>query len=248
MAQNLKMAKGKARRIVTTKFLVTALTVTSLGTVAGCHSPEPGPDKTLGGAVLGAGWGAGAGAIVGNQVDATGQGVAIGAGLGLVHGALVGAQADAIEDGQIAQERELQSLKVQSVANARELADIQLALDRSAAGSGSGGVYQVYFDSDETSLKTGATANLEVIAESIKADTGAAKIHVVGHTDDSGNTEYNSRLAEARARSVSAYLAARGISVDQIEVESFGAKRPIASNNTESGRQLNRRVDVYTSK
>jgi outer membrane protein OmpA-like peptidoglycan-associated protein len=124
---------------------------------------------------------------------------------------------------------------------------MQDRLDRAAA-SGSAGLYQVFFDADETSLKPGAVANLEIIADSLRGDPHAALINVVGHSDDSGKPEYSERVSEARARSVAAYLVARGLSQDQIVVKSFGSKRPIATNSTPAGRQLNRRVDIYISK
>ena len=105
-------------------------------------------------------------------------------------------------------------------------------------------IYQVYFDPDQTNLRSGAIANLEIVGESIKRNSGIFAITVVGHADDGGSPQYNERLAEARARTVASYLGARGISMDQITVRSFGSKRPLASNTSETGRQLNRRVDV----
>jgi outer membrane protein OmpA-like peptidoglycan-associated protein len=155
---------------------------------------------------------------------------------------------DAVEETQVQQETELAALKVQNLSNTRQMAQLQTKLDRSIASEPPGGVHQVYFDTDATSMKAGAVANLEVIAESVKSGTKGYWINVVGHSDDSGNPEYNSRLAEARARTVSAYLAQRGLSMDRIKVESYGATRPIASNNTATGRQLNRRVDVFVSR
>ncbi len=213
-----------------------------------CSRPQPGPDKTIAGAILGAGWGAGAGAIVGNQVDNSGAGVAVGAGVGFLSGALTGASHDSIDGIQVRHENELASLKIQNLANGRELAQIQNSLDEAIQTASLGGVYQVFFDSEETNLRAGSVANLEVIADSLRGSPYAYKISVAGHTDDSGNPTYNQRLAEARARNVSAYLMARGISADQIIVKSFGAERPIASNGTPVGRQLNRRVDVYVGK
>ena len=62
--------------------------------ISGCSNPQPGPDKTAAGAVLGAGWGAGAGAVIGNQVNYGGEGAAIGAGFGFVQGGLEGAGYD----------------------------------------------------------------------------------------------------------------------------------------------------------
>ena len=211
----------------------------------GCSNPQPGPDKTAAGIVLGAGWGAGAGAVVGNQVGNPGQGVAVGAGIGALSGAMTGAGYDIVEESQVRQEEELASLKIQNLANRRELAQIQDTLGRDESVAAGHSFYQVFFDDDATNLKAGSVANLEAFTEAVKSDPHARMIRVTGHTDDTGNPEYNQRLAEARAREVSAYLMSRGISSDQIQVSSYGAQRPIASNSTPVGRQLNRRVDVF---
>jgi outer membrane protein OmpA-like peptidoglycan-associated protein len=161
---------------------------------------------------------------------------------------LSGAGYDLAEGTQLDHERQLASLKIQNTANQRELERVQARLDDAVGAEIGGGVYQVFFDEDATNLRAGAVANLEVIAESIKANPRAYTINVVGHTDDSGSPEYNERLAEARARAVSAYLGSRGIAMDQIKVTSYGSTRPIATNSNAVGRQLNRRVDVYLSK
>ena len=212
-----------------------------------CSTPTPGPDKTIAGTVLGAGWGAGAGAIIGNQLEfgPVGQGAAIGAGFGALSGALSGAMYDSVEDTQLTQEKELAALQVQSASNRRQLKRLQQVLDSAVDSDGTGGLYQVFFDTDATDLRSGALSNLEVIAESIKTRTRGYYVNVVGHSDDSGKPGYNTRLAAARARTVTAYLSSRGISMDQIRESSKGAKRPIASNGTPIGRQLNRRVDIY---
>lgn len=216
--------------------------------LAACSNPQPGPDKTIAGAVLGAGWGAGAGAVVGNQIGNKGPGAAVGAGFGAVNGMLVGAGYDLNESTQIREEEELASLRVQNAVNQRSLQQLQTRLDRAVTTDVSGGVYQVFFDTDATNLKSGAVANLEIIADSIKTSPAAFVINIAGHSDDSGNPEYNDRLAEARARTVSAYLGQRGISMDQMIVKNFGAQRPIATNATPEGRQLNRRVDIFISR
>lgn len=216
--------------------------------LSGCATPQPGPDKTVGGAILGAGWGAGAGAVVGHQIGHTGPGVAVGSGFGLVDGALTGLGHDQLEDQHIKAKAELDGLKIQNTANLRQLAGLQQKLDRAISQGAPFGIYQVFFDTDATSLRSGAIANLEAIGEMLKRSPYAYVIKVAGHTDDTGLPDYNERLAQARAKNVAAYLAARGISVDQIVVENFGAKRPIASNSSEVGRQLNRRVDVYIAR
>ncbi len=71
-----------------------------------------------------------------------------------------------------------------------------------------------------------------------------SRIHVSGHTDNVGNPKGNQALSEARAKSVRKYLMSHGIDGSRIEVIGFGEQFPIASNDTDEGRQLNRRIEV----
>lgn len=210
-----------------------------------CARPQPGPDKTLGGAVLGAGWGAGAGAVIGNQVSYAGEGAAVGAGFGLVQGALTGAGFD-IQEGQALKiERDLQALQLQNKVNERQIARLQATLDAARPRSANAGIHAIYFDVDASNLRAGSIAELEILADAYKRDPGVRRVAIVGHADDGGTPEYNTKLAEARARAVSAILAARGVALDQIVITSHGSERPIASNTSPDGRGMNRRVEVY---
>lgn len=211
-----------------------------------CSNPQPGPDKTIGGALLGAGWGAGAGAVIGNQTTGgPGKGVAVGAGFGAAGGLLMGMGYDLEEGVQVDQKQELAALKVQSAANQMELEKLQGYLDHASAQNPLGaGVYTVHFDEDQTNLRLGAVKALEQVAEAIKTGRAYRTVYVAGHTDDTGRPDYNEKLAKARADAVTAYLAARGIPTDNIKTESFSASRPVASNKTAAGRQLNRRTEV----
>lgn len=216
--------------------------------LTGCSHPQPGPDKTIGGTILGAGWGAGAGAVVGNQIDASGGGIAAGAGLGAAAGLMMGAGWDLQEVNQIRTTQSIAALKLQAQANGAELEKIQARLDSATAVDPIGGVYQVFFDEDQTNLRLGGLQGLENVAEAIKSSPMVRAVNVAGHTDDTGNAEYNEKLAEARATMVASYLASRGIASAQIKVNGFSASRPIASNRTAAGRQLNRRVEIYISR
>ena len=69
------------------------------------------------------------------------------------------------------------------------------------------------------------------------------KIAIHGHTDSRGGTRYNEVLSQNRARSVYDYLLNHGISTDRISSSGFGEARPMATNDTPEGRQLNRRVE-----
>ncbi|MDD2558004.1 MAG: OmpA family protein, partial [Desulfuromonas sp.] len=70
------------------------------------------------------------------------------------------------------------------------------------------------------------------------------KVHISGHTDCVGAAAYNKKLSLRRADAVKANFVAAGIKADRLVVEGFGEERPVADNNTDAGRKLNRRVDV----
>ena len=225
------------------RFVSLALIAFFIGLV-GCH-PTPGPDKSAIGAVLGAGWGAGAGAVIGNQVGAAGPGAAIGAGFGAVSGLLTGIGLDVSEGTELAMQRELDALKVQVAANQRSLMSLQYSLDdrerRLSKSSFSG---TVFFDDNRASLRSGSVAQLQRLANVVKQNPYIGAIELHGHSDDTGSRERNDRLSEARARSVASFLGQHGISLNNVSIFSHGARRPLASNENESGRQLNRRVEV----
>jgi outer membrane protein OmpA-like peptidoglycan-associated protein len=69
-------------------------------------------------------------------------------------------------------------------------------------------------------------------------------IVVAGHTDSSGSDALNQSLSERRAQSVSTYLNTAGVISDRVEVIGFGETQPVASNKTEAGKELNRRVEI----
>jgi len=72
----------------------------------------------------------------------------------------------------------------------------------------------------------------------------STRIRIAGHTDDVGNPRRNQRLSERRAEAVREYLVSEGIEGDRIEAVGFGDERPVASNDTEEGRQQNRRIEA----
>ena len=68
-------------------------------------------------------------------------------------------------------------------------------------------------------------------------------MEVAGHTDSVGNADYNEELSRQRAESVRQYLLDRGVAADRVSARGYGELDPIASNETESGRAMNRRVE-----
>jgi outer membrane protein OmpA-like peptidoglycan-associated protein len=67
---------------------------------------------------------------------------------------------------------------------------------------------------------------------------------IVGHTDSQGSDEYNQGLSQRRASAASTYLMAQGVSAARLRTLGRGEMEPVASNDAESGRQLNRRVEI----
>ncbi len=101
----------------------------------------------------------------------------------------------------------------------------------------------VFFDTDQASLHPGAASKMEQLAEFMRKHPGQ-RVIVEGHTDSRGPEEYNQRLSERRAEAVRDALERRGVDVGRITTRGYGETRPIASNRTSGGRQLNRRVEI----
>ncbi len=99
-----------------------------------------------------------------------------------------------------------------------------------------------HFDFDSAELKPAMMAELDKIAEQIKATNGEEKILVIGHTDSTGPEAYNQRLSERRAQAVADYLASKGIT--NLSIKGMGESQPVADNSTREGRAKNRRVEI----
>jgi len=97
---------------------------------------------------------------------------------------------------------------------------------------------------DQAVLLPGERPRLESIASALKR-VEESRFLVVGHTADVGSTESQLRLSVERAGLIASERAARGVSPDAIDVEGRGGSEPAASNATEAGRALNRRVEIY---
>jgi outer membrane protein OmpA-like peptidoglycan-associated protein len=75
-------------------------------------------------------------------------------------------------------------------------------------------------------------------------DNPTLHIQIVGHTDNTGDENYNQTLSQKRARAVAQYLADNGIDVKRFSYKGIGATKPVADNNTEEGKALNRRTEI----
>jgi outer membrane protein OmpA-like peptidoglycan-associated protein len=104
----------------------------------------------------------------------------------------------------------------------------------------------VLFDTGRYTLKPGGREKLAKIAGIILAHPGL-KLEADGFTDSVGSDEFNKRLSEQRASSVREYFLTQSVPADSVTAIGFGKDRPVASNDTPTGRQLNRRVELIVS-
>ncbi len=103
----------------------------------------------------------------------------------------------------------------------------------------------VYFDYDTYQLNENAKIALVKLSEEIK-ENQPLQIIITGHTDADGSNEYNLELSKKRTLTVLEYLTSNGINSNKIKIEFFGENQPIAQNDNSEGKQLNRRVEIYT--
>ncbi|MBI3654306.1 MAG: OmpA family protein [Acidobacteria bacterium] len=103
----------------------------------------------------------------------------------------------------------------------------------------------VLFDFNKATLKPGAREKLSKLAGILLAYPGKYQIEIEGHTDSIGSDDYNLKLSEDRAKSVRDYLNSAGIGANKIiAVRGFGKAKPVTTNDTAEGRQMNRRVEI----
>jgi outer membrane protein OmpA-like peptidoglycan-associated protein len=107
-------------------------------------------------------------------------------------------------------------------------------------------INDVLFDFNQYTLKPGAREKLAKVSGIILAYPGL-KIQLEGHTDSVGTDDYNIKLSQQRADSVRTYLVTQGVPADTVASVGLGKSDPVATNDTASGRQQNRRVDMVVS-
>ena len=189
----------------------------SLFVVPACNT-----SRATKGAVIGAGAGAAAGAILAKNNKAAAM--IFGAAVGGVAGGLIGDYMDK----QAAKIREdLEGAKVERVGEG-----ILITFD-----SG------FLFDINSDALKPATKENLQKLSGTLKKydDTD---VNVLGHTDNTGTDKYNLGLSKRRASSVKTYLIDQDVASSRMSTQGYGESDPIATNETDEGRQLNRRVEI----
>lgn len=101
----------------------------------------------------------------------------------------------------------------------------------------------ILFAFDRAELQPGAQRTLDRIAEFLNEHSDR-RVEVEGHTDSVGDARYNQDLSRRRAEAVARHLVSRGVAASRVEARGLGEAAPVASNDTEAGRQQNRRVEI----
>jgi outer membrane protein OmpA-like peptidoglycan-associated protein len=132
---------------------------------------------------------------------------------------------------------EKQAMKQDVVADAS-------TMDKSIRESGKATLYGIYFDTGKADVKPESQAALKEIAKLLKTDADL-KLYVVGHTDNTGTLEANMKLSQDRAVAVvNALVSNYSVGASRLKACGDGPTAPVASNDTEDGRALNRRVEL----
>jgi len=168
--------------------------------------------------------GAAAGAVIGGLAGGSARAAIVGAAIGGAAGAAVGAVMDA-------QAEDLQD----KLPNAR----VERIGEGIAVTFDSG----ILFAVNQAELQAAGQQNLRDLVVSLE-DYEGTDVLVVGHTDSTGSEEYNQGLSERRAAAARNFLVGAGLEPGRVTAIGRGEMEPIATNDTEAGRQQNRRVEI----
>jgi outer membrane protein OmpA-like peptidoglycan-associated protein len=102
---------------------------------------------------------------------------------------------------------------------------------------------KVQFETGKADIKSESHGLLNEVAQVLKENPQVEVISVEGHTDSTGSPDFNRKLSQQRAESVAKYLSGKGVKAARMEPKGFGPDRPIADNETDPGREANRRVE-----
>jgi len=184
-------------------------------------------DKTKKGAIIGGVAGAIAGAVIHNNRGSGNakRGAVVGGVVGAATGAIVGAMMDK-------QERELRQIDGIDVTRTDD-DELKVTVRN-----------EILFDFNSSALRGSSRDELREMAGVFNKYKDTT-IVVAGHTDSVGSTAYNQRLSDRRASAVANYLEDIGVRGSRLDAVGYGESRPKASNSTASGRQQNRRVELY---
>jgi len=198
-----------------------------------CATDEYGNRRPMTDAEKGALIGAASGAVIGAlaKKDKRTKGALIGA----VGGGLAGAAVGTYMDSQKKDLEKVLAPEVQAGAiNIAKVDQNNLLITMTA---------QTAFDFDSTAIKSGFQSTMDKIAN-VLVRYGKTHLTVVGHTDNVGTHQYNQTLSERRSGAVADYLRSKGVISQRLVSVGQGENTPRATNATEEGRRLNRRVEI----
>jgi outer membrane protein OmpA-like peptidoglycan-associated protein len=198
--------------------------------LASCAETET-MTKTQEGTLLGTGGGAVVGAILGQAISHHAKGTFIGAAIGAAIGGAGGYGVGKMMDNQ---EKEMRAVLAQSEAAAVRREGNLLSVTFKG---------DVTFDTNSAEVRPGLYNEINRVA-GVLTQYPDTVIRVEGHTDSKGSDAYNMDLSKRRANNVKNLLVMRGVAEDRIEVVGYGKTMPVATNETEAGRQKNRRVEI----
>ncbi len=207
--------------------LAIGLTVTlSACTTLDPYTREERPPRAQRQAIIGAAAGAVAGLITGDSYMERKKRALVGAGLGALAGAGVGAYMDR-QEARLRAELDRTGVSVTRTGD-----NITLNMPGN-----------ITFATNSADLNANFYEVLNSVA-TVLAEFEQTVVEVAGHTDSTGETAYNQALSERRAQSVVSYLGTRRVRPDRMIPIGAGETRPVASNDTDAGRQQNRRVEL----
>ncbi len=183
-------------------------------------------NKTQKGAIIGAGTGAVVGGVIGAKSKNTAIGAIIGATVGGATGAVIGNKMD-----KKAKEMEEALGKKAEVERIGEGVKVTLG-------------DKLLFDFGSSTLKQENYEVLKDFAQTLKKDQDETQLLIEGNTDSIGSAEFNSKLSRERAASVYDFLVKEGVVETRLKIVGNGENHPVAPNDTELGRQKNRRVEI----
>ncbi len=209
--------------------MIAALTLALAGT--GCADMS----ETQRGTATGAGIGAGLGAILGGATGGGGGNRAAGgAVLGGAAGAVIGnIWSKRMQEQKATMERATRGTGVQVSQTSDNRLKLEIPSD-------------ISFDTNRADIKGNFRPILDRFASSLN-ENPATTVSIIGHTDNTGSASVNDPLSVERAAHTRDYLTMRGVSQTRVVVEGRGEREPIASNNDNSGRARNRRVEIYVA-
>lgn len=209
---------------------------------AGIMMGSCGMTNTAKGGMIGGGGGAALGALIGGLAG-KGKGAAIGAAVGAAVGTGAGVLIGKKMDKAAEEAAKIENAQVEQVTDNNGLQAVKVTF---ASG--------ILFSTSSSTLSTAAKNSLTDFANNVLKQNPNMDVTICGYTDNTGwrnstaseSVQKNIELSKQRAASVSGYLLSCGVSGNQIKsVEGFGEDSPVASNDTEAGRQQNRRVEIY---